>query len=258
MCLIAFAWQMHPCWPLILIGNRDEWHARAATEAGFQPDAPRVYGGRDLEANGGWLQVSANSRLATVTNVRLGPATKSAPRSRGALVADFVRDSIDAEPWLEALAPDAADYGPFQLLLWDGEQLQLAGNQPGFFQRPIEAGVHGLSNGPFDAPWPKVQRLRGALEDWLDADATSNEPDLAPLFAGLADTRVASDDQLPDTGVGFEMERWLSSPFVMGERYGTRCSSIVLVGREDIRFVERRFGPNGVEQGQSEARIDLR
>ena len=257
MCLIAFAWKMHPRWPLILIGNRDEWHARAATEAGFQPDAPPVYGGRDLEANGGWLQVSARARLAAVTNVRLGPATRSAPRSRGALVADFVRDTINGERWLDALAPDAADYGPFQLLLWDGEQLLLAGNQPSFFQQPIEAGVHGLSNGPFDAPWPKVRRLRAALEDWLAADTTSSEPGLEPLFTVLADTRIAPDDELPDTGVGLEMERWLSSPFVMGDRYGTRCSSIVLVGRDQITFVERRFGPDGIEQGQSEATIPL-
>ena len=257
MCLIAFAWQVHPRWPLILIGNRDEWHARAATEAAFQPDAPQVYGGRDLEAQGGWLQVSAHSRLGTVTNVRLGPAAKAAPRSRGALVADFVRADIDGEGWLDALSADAADFGPFQLLLWDGSRLLLAGNQPSFFRQPIEAGVHGLSNGAFDAPWPKVRRLCAALEGWLASMGESVEPDLDPLFAALADTRVAPDDQLPDTGVGLELERRLSSPFVTGDRYGTRCSSIVLVGHEAITFFERRFGPNGVVLGESREQIAL-
>jgi len=259
MCLIAFAWNAHPRWPLILIGNRDEWHARAATEAGFQPDAPQVYGGRDLEAQGGWLQVSTRSRLATVTNVRDGVPSGTAPRSRGALVADFVRDTTDASRWLDALAPDAAEHGPFQLLLWDGARLLLAGNHPTFFRRSIETGVHGLSNGPFDAPWPKVRRLRAALEHWIaTTDATSREPDLSPLFTALADTRIAPDDQLPDTGVGLEMERWLSSPFVKGPRYGTRCSSVVLAGREDVQFIERRFGSEGIGQGQSQTRILLR
>ena len=30
MCVVALAWQVHANWPLILIGNRDEYHARPA------------------------------------------------------------------------------------------------------------------------------------------------------------------------------------------------------------------------------------
>jgi uncharacterized protein with NRDE domain len=190
--------------------------------------------------------------------VREGLPGEPAAHSRGTLVADFVRAAHDGERWLDALAPTAADYGRFQLLLWDGSRVLLAGNHPTFFRRQIGPGVHGLSNGPFDAPWPKVRRVRVALEQWIAQRDMPADPELAPLFAALADTRVAPDEQLPDTGIGLELERRLSPPFVRGSRYGTRCSSVVLVGRQAITFAERRFGPDAIELGESRQRIALR
>jgi len=254
MCLIAFALDAHPRLPLMLIGNRDESHARAATAAEAQPDAPHVFGGRDLEKQGSWLQVSARGRLAAVTNVRDGPAGEGAPRSRGQLVSRFVRDDDDARAWLAALEPVAGEYGRFNLLLWDGREAWVAGNHPGWWRRRVEPGVHGLSNGPFDADWPKLRRARSALSRWLDDGAG----DTAPLFDALADTRLAPDEQLPDTGVGLALERMLSPPFVRGERYGTRASSVVLAGVDAIRFQERRFGPDAIALGQGDVRIARR
>jgi uncharacterized protein with NRDE domain len=254
MCLIAFAVDAHPRWPLVLIGNRDEFHARAATPAEFQPDAPHVYGGRDLEKQGSWLQVSRRGRVAAVTNVRAGLAADVAPRSRGALVADFARSAVAAPEWLAALAPDAGYYGRFNLLAWDGGEAWIGGNHPGFAQQRVDAGVHGLSNGAVDAEWPKVRRARSALSAWL-ADVDPANPDLAPLFEALRDERPAPDEQLPDTGVGLAAERLLSPPFIRSDRYGTRCSSIVLVGNETLRFAERRFGPNGIVLGESDERF---
>ena len=78
---------------------------------------------------------------------------------------------------------------------------------------------------------------------------------LAPLFAALADTTPAPDVALPDTGVGIELERALSPPFVRGERYGTRCSTVVLVAADAITFVERRFGPDAQPLGETFARL---
>src|SRR3546814_3887961 len=53
-----------------------------------------------------WLQVSTCGRLAAVTNVRAGIADEAAPRSRGALVRDFVRGESGADTSLQALAPE--------------------------------------------------------------------------------------------------------------------------------------------------------
>ena len=257
MCLIAFAWQVHPRYPLALIANRDEFHARPSTAAEQQSDAAHVYGGRDLEKQGSWLQVSTRRRLAAVTNVRVGTQPDPALRSRGVLVAGFARATNRARDWLDAMQPQAAEYGRFNLLAWDGTELALAGNFPGFAWHRIAPGLHGLSNGPFDAPWPKVRRAQAALTQWIEQDKTASSPELAPLFTALADERVAPDDQLPDTGVGLTLERALSPPFIRGERYGTRCSSIVLVGREHLVFAERRFGPNGLALGERVERLAL-
>jgi uncharacterized protein with NRDE domain len=263
MCLIAIAWRANPRYRLALIANRDEFHARPTAAAGVDPDAPDVYGGRDLLQGGSWLQVSSRGRLAAVTNVRAGLVAEAAPRSRGALVRDYVRDDGDAAASLQALAPVALEFGRFNLLAWDGDTLAFASNHPGFMSAPVKPGIHAMSNGAFDAPWPKSGRATQALSTWLQSAGPDDMQDiaiatLAPLFDALADTTVAPDASLPDTGVGLELERRLSSPFVRGERYGTRCSSVVLVGDDAIVFAERRFGPDAVLLGDSLSVLALR
>ena len=107
----------------------------------------------------------------------------------------------------------------------------------------------------------RILAVRCPLRSWLDSPASLREigaDALEPLFVALADTQPAPDAALPDTDVGLEMERWLSPPFVRGERYGTRCSTIVLVEAGAIVFAERRFGPDGVPQGDSFAVLPRR
>lgn len=250
MCLIAFAWQTHPRFRLALIANRDEWHARPSAPAAWLDR--QVFGGRDLVAGGGWLQLGRSQRLAAVTNVRQG-RPEAAARSRGGLVAEFSAGAVGIDDYLRALASRATDYGRFNLLLWQDAQLQVASNVPDFASRRLDAGLYGLSNGRFDEPWPKLLRARAGLADWLDsAAATAATPRLQPLFELLADTRPAADHELPDTGVGRELERRLAPVFIHGAEYGTRCSSVVLIEHEGRAwFAERRYGANAQWQGDS-------
>lgn len=258
MCLIAVAWRVHPRYELALIANRDERHARASAAAGFHVEAPEVYGGRDLEAGGSWLLVSTRRRLAAVTNVRAGRPETTRPRSRGALTDDFVRGEGRADAMLAALAPQAHEYGRFNLLAWDGERLAVATNHPGFETRLVEPGLHAMSNGAFDAPWPKASHAVAELRAWLDSPVSRvDQPDPAPLFRALADTTPAPDAALPDTGVGVEIERFLSPPFILGADYGTRCSTVVLVDTDGIAFFERRFAPGGAPLGERDATLPL-
>jgi len=258
MCLIAVAWRTHPRWKLALIANRDEFHGRAAAPAAPDPEHADVFGGRDLEAGGSWLLASTRGRFAAVTNVRAGVAPEAKPKSRGALVRGFATGEGDASAYTASLAGDAMQFGRFNLLCWDGDALHFATNHPRFECRPVDAGVHAMSNGAFDAPWPKSGHATRALEAWL---ATSNgvgaveDTMLAPLFEALADTTPAPDARLPDTGVGLDMERLLSPPFVRGPRYGTRCSTVVLVDDAGMVFAERRFGPDAVPSGSTFAQV---
>lgn len=258
MCLIAIAWQCHPHYRLALIANRDEAHARPAAPAGVDPDDDTLYGGRDLLAGGSWLLASTHARLAAVTNVRAGVAEGTMPRSRGALVRGFVAGGDPSPQFLGGLAPLAADYGRFNMLAWDGTELGFASNHPAFRTHRVEPGFHAMSNGDFDAPWPKSGHAMAALKGWLaDAPARDGDvadDDLAPLFAALSDTTPAPDASLPDTGVGLELERRLSPPFVRGELYGTRCSTVVLIDEAHIVFVEQSFGPNGERRGRTRSR----
>lgn len=262
MCLIAVAWRAHPRWPLALIANRDELHARPTAEAGFDPEAPEVYGGRDLVQGGGWLQASSRGRLAVVTNVRDGLASEAAPRSRGWLVRDIVRGQDSASASVAAAMAQARDYGRFNLLAWDGDALHFASNHPVPAAFAVEPGLHAMSNGAFNAPWPKSTFATRALEAWLQspmagACVASFEEAIEPLFAALRDATRADDDALPDTGVGRALERALSPPFVLDPHYGTRCSSVVLAGDRQLLFAERRFDAGGAATGTSYQRLEL-
>jgi len=167
MCLIAIAWRIHARFPLVVVANRDELHARRAAAAGFDPEAHEVYGGRDLLQGGSWLSVSTRGRLAAVTNVRTGLGQKAFPRSRGWLVRDFVRGDFGAINCAAGLERAGADFGAFNLLLWDGSGLAFASNHPKPAHATVSPGLHAMSNGAFDAPWPKSGRATQALQTWL-------------------------------------------------------------------------------------------
>lgn len=248
MCLIAFAWQKHPRWRLLLAGNRDEFHARPSAPLARWHDLP-ILGGRDLEASGTWLGVTDTGRCCVVTNVR-DPRDPQHGTSRGLLATDYLAGAMDASTHAQALLETAADYRPFNLLTFDAMHAFYLGNRPAPRAEAVTPGVHGLSNADFNTPWPKTRALMERLQAWLE---TGDEDNFEPLFDALADERQAPDELLPETGVGLERERWLSSAFIRGELYGTRASTIVAMGQDGAgRIVERRFGPLGRFDGQSE------
>ncbi|MNV58749.1 hypothetical protein D3C71_1511360 [compost metagenome] len=105
-----------------------------------------------------------------------------------------------------------------------------------------------MSNGPLDAPWPKTVTLKAALRTWAD----HGDDDLAPLWEGLRDETRADDSALPDTGIGLERERWLSSAFIRSPEYGTRASTIIALDAKGHGFItERRFDAQGHCTGET-------
>lgn len=251
MCVIAFVCDRHPDWRLLLIGNRDEAHARPSAPLARWADAPGVVAGRDLEAGGTWMGVREPARAAVVTNVR-DPRVAKDGASRGWLVSDFLRGTDAAAQHAAGLAAEAARYRPFNLLLFDRDGAQFVSNQPAARMRSVAAGVHGLSNGDLDAPWPKVRRATAALRHWLD----TGHDDFAPLFTAFADQTPAPDAELPDTGVGIELERRLSPLFIRGADYGTRATTLIALAHAGGGcIIEHRFGPDGEPQGQATLRF---
>lgn len=237
MCLILFAWRAHEAFPLILAANRDEFYERPAAPADFWEESPDLLAGRDLKSGGTWLGVTRQGRVAAITNYRDPASLKPGAPSRGEVVSGFLRGREGSEAYLDGLAPVAGRYNGFSLLLGDLSGLFVYSNRGA--RLAVEPGVHGISNHLIDSPWPKVVRGKAALAGLL-GEAEGPSPEV--LLDLLADRSRPPDRELPDTGVGLEWERILSSLFIESPSYGTRCSTAMIVGKTgEATFVERLF-----------------
>ena len=243
MCLILFAWQAHPDYPLVVAANRDEWRERPSAPAVWWDDAPDILAGRDLEAGGTWLGVTRSGRFAAITNFRDPSDRKSTAPSRGQLVADYLRGHATPHDYLAALAENAARYNGFNLLLADANSMCYFGSREGTVI-DVAPGIHGLSNHLLDEPWPKVEKgklaLGAAFQGKMSEDAL-----LERSFYLLSDTSSVADSALPNTGVGLEWERVLSPALIIADKYGTRNSTVLLRGAREIVFEERTRGEAG-------------
>jgi len=251
MCLVLIAIDVVPRMPLLLLGNRDEFHGRASAPAQPWSEDARVVGGRDLVANGSWLAARSDGRFATVTNVRSGvPAT--APKSRGALVRDFVLGDAAPAAYLRDVHDDIDEFGAFNLVVGDRDEVRLLSSTGGDVTK-LGAGIHVVSNGAPGVHWPKTQRLLARFE----ASLSDRALDASTLLDLLHDETQPADADLPDTGVGLDLERILAPVFIRGERYGTRASSLLM--RYDdgsVLLRERRFGPHGALSGEDAWRAE--
>lgn len=245
MCLAALAFDVHPRYALVLLANRDEFHARATQPAQWWDEG--ILAGRDLQAGGTWLGIDRHGRYALLTNVRDPSRHDPSRPSRGALVPALL---ADPRPLDEALAHPQADgacYNGFNLVAGGALEAFWMSNHPATTRR-LSRGVYGISNAQLDVPWRKLMRTKAVLASWL---AEGADDDVEPLFAALADTSLASDAELPATGVTLERERQLSAAFILGSDYGTRSSTIITIGRDGkVRFIERSFDASGAPGGE--------
>jgi uncharacterized protein with NRDE domain len=237
MCLILFAYNMHPSYRLILAANRDEFYERPSKPADFWIKHPQVLAGLDLKEKGTWLGVTKQGKFAAITNYRDPAAWKTEAPSRGKLVSRFLTGHSGAEKYLKKNAAQAQQYNGFNLLLGDADGIFVHSSR-GEAQK-LSAGIYGLSNRLLDTPWPKVTRGKKLLKAALTKKGDELEE---ALFALLEDRRIPPDDQLPETGLNLEWERLLSPMFITSPVYGTRSSTILLIGKNRrIRFVEKVY-----------------
>ncbi|HSS64441.1 MAG TPA: NRDE family protein [Gammaproteobacteria bacterium] len=241
MCLIFVAYKHHPRYPLVVAANRDEFYRRPTTAADFWVEHPELLAGRDLEGGGTWLGISRSGRFAAVTNYREPGKTVVGAPSRGRLVTDFLlREDVPID-YLKRVCAHGSDYNGFNLLVRDDTALCWYSNRADG-PRELSPGVYALSNHLLDTSWPKVARGKAGFESILAGKAL-DENGLLDL---LADRTAALEEELPDTGVGPDLERVLSPIFINSENYGTRSSTVVTLDNTDqVKFVERRYSPAG-------------
>jgi uncharacterized protein with NRDE domain len=248
MCLAVIALDAHPRYAVVLAANRDEFHTRGAQSAYWWNDrggAP-ILAGRDLVQGGTWLGVSRGGRWAFVTNVREPSHFDPRAPSRGKLVPALLRDARPLPDAFEAIVGGAQGYNGFNLVAGDTATAAFGSNR-GPRAQALGRGIHGVSNAGLDTPWPKLVRAKAGLAAWV----ASGDDALDRLWPVLIDRTPAADHDLPDTGIPRERERLLSSPFIVSESYGTRCSTLVALARDgEAQFVERSFDAKGSATGE--------
>jgi uncharacterized protein with NRDE domain len=241
MCLLVLAWNAHPRYRVVLAANRDEFHQRPAAALAWWPE-PRMLAGRDLQAGGTWLAIGPDARFGVITNYRDMQGPLPGTPSRGQLIPDFLGSSASALEYPVRLVPGLSRYSGFNLLIGDAKHLYYVANRAEQPTRELPAGVHGLSNHLLDTPWPKLVRTRARFERLLCDDRLS--PDA--LLAILTDRSPSQEYELPGSGLPPDIERVLSAPFIVNERYGTRSSTILVIGHDGaVAITEQRYDARG-------------
>lgn len=219
MCVVALALGVHPDWPVILVGNRDEFHARPSAPLHAWQDGSGIVAGRDLQAGGTWLGVHPGSgRILVVTNVR-GTLPDPAKESRGALVTQMlVGEGRYAAPQIT----DLDDFNAFNLMQIGQKGVQIFTNRPNACVEYRDCGIFALANEPAFTPCPRADRLAMLL-----AECANKAGDPQALL-----------DQLK--------QRDAPALFLEGDIYGTRASTLVLQNATgEIFITERRYEAGG-------------
>lgn len=247
MCLVALALDQDRRFPLVLASNRDDFFERPTARLGWwMPDSggPEILSGRDLQAGGTWLGLTAAGRLALVTNVRDPSRHDPKAPSRGELVPRWLHSELPLDRfWMQVAL---SGYNGFNLIAADFARGDCFwASSAAALPRRLERGLYGLSNAVLDTPWPKVARLKAGVRAAIASLGAEDPVDLLAtrLFEALGDRSLAPDGQLPDTGVPRELERQLSAAFIRTPdgRYGTRCSTLVITERIKRQLVTHVF-----------------
>lgn len=239
MCLILIAINFSKNYKLVVAANRDEFYDRPTAQLNFWFDEPNLLAGKDLKAGGTWLGITQDGRIAAVTNYRDFHSYKERKNSlsRGKLVTNFLSNDYTPKKYSDQLLHNSRYYNPFNLIFGTVDELFYFSNIENKLKK-LSNGIHGLSNHLLDTPWPKIEKSKNELSRILSIEDFS----VQEIFKLLADESKAEDDQLPDTGVGLEYEKVLSSIFIKSPNYGTRSSSLITVDQSNnVFFSEKTF-----------------
>jgi uncharacterized protein with NRDE domain len=217
MCTLVIAHRVPGHAPLVVLANRDEMLDRAARGPGLLATAPARFGGRDEREGGTWCGLSERGLFVGVTNLTLRPPDPTR-RSRGLLCLDMLalRDASEVADAAGALGAGA--YNGFNLVASDGVRACRVRYLDGAEVAWLEAGVHAVTNWPRGSPGDAKRLLveRRVREAFREASSTA---ELVAALRGVASTHDGEGDPM-------------ASVCCHTPVYGTRCSTIIAVGRE--------------------------
>ncbi|MDN3652020.1 NRDE family protein [Thalassotalea ponticola] len=249
MCILFIAIQQHPDYPLIVAANRDEFHRRPSQQAHVWLSDESIIAGKDLQQGGTWLGVNQRGQFAALTNIRDTSAHRDEALSRGNLVVNALTNRLNRA----SLNANYMNYNPFNLVFSEQDTLWYFHSQSAQFSR-LEPGFHAICNGKMDDVWPKMAHGEQALEALINAaKQRAMVPDSEQLFTLLTNKQQAPEHLLPNTGVGLQLEKMLSSIFITSDDYGTRSSCVLLRDKySKVRFYERTYNRQGAVVGEQQ------
>ena len=236
MCIAFIAYRHMPELPLVVAANRDEFYQRPTSPMDFWEDHPGLLAGRDLEAKGTWLGATRKGRIAFLTNYHEPGKGETGAASRGQLVSRFLTGVDSVASFGSSLEAEGQAFNGFNLIYGTLESLYYYSNREGGV-RPLDPGIHGLSNHMLNTPWPKVTYGKQFLAD-LGQNPQSWHHEA--LFRLLASQGKAADHQLPATEIGLPVERILSSVFIRTPSYGSRCGTVLSIHSDGKVEVQER------------------
>ena len=252
MCLILVAKDVHSCYPLIIIANREEYHSRPTQSLSFWHDHPTIAAGRDLTAGGTWFGLNLQGLFAAVTNFQEPTVTVRSDYSRGMLVLDWLRqktepadshlrnhDQLQRYPGVNVIS------GNITTLWWDSNRASAP--------RRIPSGISGLSNNLLNSPWHKIVYGKQLFKTILSRSFRSDT-----FFELLSNRTPAKGIDTRNSGCSPDLPAAQSAIFIKGPVYGTRSSTVLLVDQQNqVQLVERSYDPEGTILGENRLNFQL-
>lgn len=239
MCILFFAFKQHSDYPIVFVANRDEYYQRPTRIAQFWEDEyPDLLAGKDLQSGGTWLGINRKGQFCFLTNYRDPKFFKENRRSRGELLLQFLTKNHTLQDYQQYLFEHTEAYNGYNLVFGNKDQLYYYSN----IQKQLhclQPGYYGLSNHFLNTPWPKITRGLSTFRQLLTSPFTPET-----FFPFMQDETKAKDEELPQTGIGLETERFLSSIFISSPHYGTRSTTVILIdSAQKVQFVEQNYPP---------------
>ena len=243
MCILFFAIEQHPKYPVIICANRDEFHQRP-TQAmhWWSKDVDAVLAGKDLQAGGTWLGLNKQGRFSALTNFRQPQLFDKKKQSRGDLVLQALANQDDE--MTTSLEQSARRYNGFNLVFGKLSDLTCFDSVSQKDQK-LAAGFHSLCNGSLDDIWPKMTLGQNQLSDAISS-FEKQSLDIDDLFDLMKSAQQAQTESLPETGIPIDWEQLLSSIFIVSPEYGTRTTNIITQDNDgNIAVYDRSYNDQG-------------
>jgi uncharacterized protein with NRDE domain len=246
VCTILVFSRARPEAGLVVLANRDEFYARpTAPPRVLDPDTGAV-GGLDLVSGGTWMGATPSGFFVGVTNQRTWHFPGPAPKSRGQVALDALREGSREGVATLLSRIDPAEYNPFNLIYGDAAGVEVAyARKSGVERHSLGPGLHVLANDRIGSPdFPKTDRAR-ALASELDTPLRGEG--LRQARHLLADHATPPRDQLPVPPDGspltIEFVEALQALCIHTPEYGTRSSTVIIANEGALLDYRYADGP---------------